>query len=128
MLKFEKLLIGRGPYAVQEENQKYKAKYGSYPIREYDISDTSQRLTTSYWSTPTDFIHDVCSGAQEKDAKVLNIKCVSIAKDWLENGDRMLKSPEEYDGVKARCNVYEEVLCRVRIVVFDLYGVEMHLE
>lgn len=73
----------------------------------------SQELTPSYWSYPSDFVYEKFSGEQEKDAEVLNYECFAIAKDWLEKGDRMLKSPEEYDGVKARCNVFEEVLARV---------------
>jgi len=123
--EFHKLLLGRGPYANQDQNLKFRAKYGSYPIREYDISDMSQEQTSSYWSYPSDFVYEKFSGEQEKDAEVLNYECFAIAKDWLEKGDRMLKSPEEYDGVKARCNVFEEVLARIED---EMYEVDMAIE
>ena len=102
---------------MQKENQHYKSKYGAYPLREYDLSDTSRRLTPSYWSYPSDYSFDIdtFTGETNLDASRLNYECFCIAKDWLEKGDKMLKSLEEYDGVKARRNVYEEVLCRVRI-------------
>ncbi|KAL7466481.1 hypothetical protein ACHAXS_006776 [Conticribra weissflogii] len=123
--EFHKVLLGRGPYANQDQNLKFRAKYGSYPIREYDISDMSKELTPSYWSYPSDFVYEKFSGEQEKDAEVLNYECFAIAKDWLEKGDRMLKSPEEYEGVKARCNVYEEVLTRIED---EMYEVDMAIE
>lgn len=123
--EFEQLMMERGPYAFQGNMQKYKSKYGSYPLREYDTSDTSKQLTPSYLSYPSDYAFDKSSGATKKDSQVLNFECFSKAKDWDEKEEKMIKSPEDYDGVKARHNAYEEVLCRIED---EMYEVDMAID
>lgn len=117
----EKVIMGRGPYAHQGILQKCKSKYGAYPLREYDLTETSKKLSPSYWSYPSDFVFDKFSGETSTDARVLNFDCFSMAKDWIENGSKICKSIEEYDGVKTRRNAHEGVMNRVRCSETNLF-------
>ena len=123
--ELEKVIINRGPYATQIANQKSKSKYGSHPLREYDLSETSRSLTPSYWSYPSDFVFDKFSGETEKDAGVINFECFCLAKDWIEKGSRVYKSLEEYDGVKVRLNADEGAMNRVED---EMHEVDMAIE
>mmetsp|Transcript_5617 Transcript_5617/g.12774 ORF Transcript_5617/g.12774 Transcript_5617/m.12774 type:complete len:1338 (-) Transcript_5617:117-4130(-) len=125
--ELEKVLTGRGPFATQEQTKKFKGKYGSYPIREYDLGDASGKLTSSYWSYPTDFLFDKFSGQSEKDKTILNYKCFCMAQDYSQEnkGEKYFKSPEDYDGIKVRRNQYEEVLSRVED---EMHEVDMAIE
>jgi len=133
--ELEKVLVGRGPFASQEQTKKFRSKYGSYPIRCYDLvdpddADASKQLTPSYWSYPKDFVFGKSTGETEQDSSVLNYKCYCMAQDWSnkENkpvAERYLRSPEEYDGIKARRNAYEEVLARVED---EMHEVDMAIE
>jgi len=130
--ELEKVLVGRGPFATQEQTKKLRSKYGSYPIRCYDLADAddadaSKQLTPSYWSNPKDFVFAKSSG-DEKDNACLNYECLSMAQDWSNKdnkGERYLKSPEEYDGIKIRRNAFEEVLARVED---EMHEVDMAIE
>eukprot|EP00985_Skeletonema_marinoi_P001774 scaffold704_cov131-Skeletonema_marinoi.AAC.1 len=124
--ELEKVLIGRGPFTTQEKTKKFRAKYGNCPLREYDLTELSKNITPSYWSYPSDYPIDVPGVDSDNSVvKLLNSKCFSMAKDWPEKGKNKLKSPESYDGVKVRRNIYEEVLCRVED---EMYEVEMAIE
>ncbi|KAL7498685.1 hypothetical protein ACHAWT_008414 [Skeletonema menzelii] len=124
--ELEQVLIGRGPFTTQEKTKKYRAKYGSYPLRDYDLTELSKNITPSYWSYPSDYSVELPGvDSDESVLKLLNSKCFSMAKDWPEKGKNKLKSPESYDGVKIRRNIYEEVLCRVED---EMYEVDMAIE
>jgi hypothetical protein len=109
----ERVIMSRGPYAHQAVMLKCKSKYGTYPLREYDITETSRNLSPSYWSYPLDFVFDKVSDKEEKHTRLLNFDCFCVAKEWVEKGSKICKSIEEYDGVKARHNVDESVMNRV---------------
>ena len=124
--ELEQVLIGRGPFTSQEKTKKYRAKYGSYPLRDYDLTELSKNITPSYWSYPSDYSVEKPGVDSDKSVlKLLNSECFSMAKDWPEKGKNKLKSPESYDGVKIRRNIYEEVLCRVED---EMYEVDMAIE
>jgi histone deacetylase complex regulatory component SIN3 len=132
LAEFEKILVGRGPFANQEQGKKFRGKYGSYPIREYDLSDApgggeAAKLTPSYQKYPSDFVFDKFSGASEGDGAALNYNCFCLAQDYSTDnkGEKYYKSPEDYDGIKIRRNVYEEVLARVED---EMHEVDMAIE
>jgi len=129
--ELEKVLVGRGPFASQEQTKKFRSKYGSYPIRHYDLSPeandedgASTKVTPSYNAYPKDFRFAKSSEQTDKDVAVLNNKCFCMAQDWANDnkGEKYYKSPEDYDGIKVRRNMYEEVLARVED---EMHEVEM---
>ena len=126
LAELEKVLIGRGPFTSQERTKKFRAKYGSFALREYDLVELSKNITPSYWSFPSDYTIDAPGVDSDKSViEVLNSDCYSMAKEWPEKGKTKLKSPESYDGVKIRRNIYEEVLFRVED---EMYEVDMAIE
>ena len=128
--ELEKVLVGRGPFAIQEKTKQFKGKYGAYPIREYDLGDASTKTTPSYQTYPKDYLFLPATGEDESktgEVSVLNYECFSIAQDWSteDKGEKYFKSPESYDGIKSRCNVYEEVMARVED---EMHEVDMAIE
>ena len=141
LTELERVLVGRGPFANQEQNKKLKGRYGGYPIREYEFADpsTSAVVTPSYRAYPSDYVFDKFSAELEKDGELLNYECYcvapvtgrsssSISSSNNEGGNRnekYLMSPEYYDGIKLRCNIHEEVLARVEE---EMHEVDMAIE
>ena len=130
LTEFERVLVGRGPFATQEHAKKLKGRYGGYPIREYEFADpsTSAVLTPSYRAYPADYVFDKLSAEMEKDDEVLNYKCYCVAPGRSSidgRGEKCLVSPEYYDGIKLRCNIHEEVLARVED---EMHEVDMAIE
>lgn len=121
--ELEKVLVGRGPFAVQEKNKKFKGKYGSYPLREYDLADASEKCTPSYLTFPKDYLFPKATGEDEcttGEVSTLNYKCFNIG-----SACECAMHYAMYDGVKSRRNVYEEVLSRVE---GEMYEVDMAIE
>lgn len=122
--EFEELLIHRGPYAEQERVVKDKSKYGALTTREYDLSQ-SKLITPSYRTYPPDypfkdfFTH---SGRTEEDAQVLNDKIISIGNERSSPSkkQRLLHSPEDYDGVRIRRNAYEDAMAKIEDERFEV--------
>ena len=139
--EFEKILVGRGPFANQERNKKLRSKYGAYPLREYDLGDEEERkISQSYWKFPADYTPDPNNYdeglkgqpyVRHKLTDVQNKSCYCLAQDWTNSDDkasesrRFLKSLEAYDGIKVRRNEYEEVLARVED---EMHEVDMAIE
>lgn len=128
--ELEKVLVGRGPFASQEQTKKLKEKYGGFPIREYDLTAdaSSGVLTPSYRTYPADYVFDKFSAEVDQDSDLLNYECFCVAPLPRFNegkGEKIFMSPEYYDGIKVRCNVYEEVLARVED---EMYEVDMAIE
>lgn len=133
--ELEKVLVGRGPFASQERNRKFRSKYGSYPIRCYDLveaddANASKNLTPNYWSYPKDYVIDNKSAGDTERGNnaFLNRKCFCMAQDWTDKeggGAGYLGGPEDYDGIKARRNAYEEVLARAED---EMHEVDMAIE
>lgn len=118
--EFEEVLIGRGPYADQENDLKDKSKYGSINRREYNYSH-SEHPTPSYYSVPADYPKSLFvshSGQTEDDAAVLNEQLLSVVPN-ADSKKRYLISPEQYDGIKARRNVHEEAMFKVEDERFE---------
>lgn len=130
----EKVLTGRGPFANQENTKSYRSKYGAYPIRYYDLGDGAEgsgpgaenKPTPSYTIYPKDFTISRPSG-YIKTSAFLNNKCFCMAQGWTKEGkgEKYYKSPEDYDGIKIRRNVHEEVLARVED---EIHEVDMAIE
>jgi paired amphipathic helix protein Sin3a len=122
--EFEEILIGRGPYADQQAHQKDKSKYGAKRIRDFEFRDP-KRPTPSYAEYPKDYPADLFmthTGQSEEDAQVLNFKLVCIPPaDKASN----VQSPEDYDAVKIRRNMYEEAMFRIED---ERYEVDMAIE
>lgn len=117
MKEFEKLLVGRGPYARQQSSLKDKSKYGSITCKQWD-SSLCEDVTPSYKTYPSDYPYEdffIHSGQTAADASVLNtsVVCVKNEKNTSCSKMRILDSLEEYDGVRARRNIYEEALSKV---------------
>lgn len=111
-------MIGRGPYANQENALKDKSKYGCLSRRDIDFSH-SENPSPSYFTIPSDYPQSLFfshSGQTEVDAAVLNNSLVCVIPQRSVK-QRYMLSPEEYDGVKARRNVHEEAMFRVSFVV-----------
>ena len=126
--EFEKVLVGRGPFAMQEQNKKMRSKYGGHPIRAYDLGDTSVKVTPSYRTYPSDYLFAKFSGSDgDTDNDLLNFECFCTAQDWSveHSGEKYFKRLEEYDGIKARCNLHEEILARVED---EMHEVDMAIE
>jgi len=109
--EFEHILVGRGPYANQEDLRKDKSKYGSKRVRDMDFDACSQP-TPSYRSYPTDYpstLFLVHPSRHQSEAQLVNGSYVSVAT----NRSRITDSLEAYDGIKKRHNTYEEAMARV---------------
>ena len=128
--ELEKVLVGRGPFAVQERNKALKSKYGGHPLRQYELDDTFAKCTPSYRGFPKDYVFPRATGEDENktgEVSTINYECFCVAKDWHTDnkGEKYFKCPETYDGIKARCNIHEEVLARVES---EMYEVDMAIE
>ena len=125
--ELEKVLVGRGPFAAQEQTKKFRGKYGAYPLRAYDLADSSFKLTPSYQTCPSDYVRDKFSGEAETDGDLLNYQCFCTAQDWTvdNKGEKYFKSLEAYDGIKVRANVHEEILA---LVEDEMFEVDMAIE
>lgn len=126
--EIEKVLVGRGPFAMQELNKKMRSKYGGHPLRAYDLGETSVKITPSYRTYPSDYVFQKFSGSGgETENEVLNFECFCTAQDWSveHSGEKYFKRLEEYDGIKARCNLHEEILARAEV---EMHEVDMAIE
>ena len=109
--EFETMMVGRGPYADQEEAKKNKSKYGSVRCRDMNFSK-SAHPTPSYYAYPDDFPADsflVHPSQLLSESQVLNSTYVSIPG----KRSRVTESLEVYDGIKKRHNAYEDAMARV---------------
>jgi hypothetical protein len=116
IVDFEALLVGRGPYALQQSTMKDRSKYGALSIRMCDFS-RSDNPTPSYWTYPSDhpqkkYSH---SGQSKDEGAVLNNVVVCVDRD----NKRI--SMEDYDGPKVRKNLYEEIMFKVSVLLFSFY-------
>jgi histone deacetylase complex regulatory component SIN3 len=105
------MLIGRGPYAKQENTIKDKSKYGTKRTKDFDAPD-SERPIPSYAAYPSDYPNDLFmqhTGQTEEDLQVLNNATVCISSEKMRNS----ASPEDYDAIRARRNAYEEAMFRI---------------
>ena len=121
--EFEQLLISRGPYAQQEQRIKDASPYGAVTIRELDDSGCEE-VSPSYRFLPKDYpaseLH-THSGQSEADASVLNNVVVSVGNERTSPSlkQRLLYSPEDYDGMRIRKNRYEEAMAMVEDERFE---------
>ena len=110
-------MISRGPYADQEMNLKNKSKYGAKRARDFDLRD-SERPTPSYAQIPSDYPANLFfshTGQIDKDLEVLNDKMLSVGAEKTKTG-----SPEDYDAVRIRKNLYEEAMFRIEDERFEM--------
>ncbi len=122
--EFEELMLARGPYAQQEIRNKGKSKYGAVTSKEFDTA-LCEQLTPSYITYPTDYPYDnfhTFSGQSEEDAAVLNSKVICVGRNRGNTGAkiRLWNSPEDYDGIRARRNVYEEAMAKIEDERFEV--------
>jgi len=121
--EFEGLLVNRGPYAEQQRALKDRSKYGSVTARDYDYSQC-EHPTPSYREYPHDFPYDEFhnhSGQSEMEAAILNNRVVCVGPERTGGSkQRLYLSPEEYDGVKIRRNMYEDALFKVEDERFEV--------
>ena len=143
MKEFDEILIGRGPYADQQNALKDKSKYGALRIRDFDWNNaTTTQVSPSYCTYPSDYPHALFlshPGQTQSDVSVLNSKLVCVAgittmKDEntgasrIKNNRNMKQqskrkfcpSIEESDGSKHRCNTYEEMMFRIEDERYEL--------
>ncbi|KAL3918541.1 MAG: hypothetical protein SGILL_004187 [Bacillariaceae sp.] len=119
MKEFEEVLIGRGPYANQQTHQKDKSKYGGKRVRDFDIKD-DKRVTPSYADFPKDYPGSLFmshTGQLESDSKVLNTSVACVGP--VDTGS-YTESPEDYDAVRVRRNVYEEAMFKIEDERFEV--------
>jgi paired amphipathic helix protein Sin3a len=117
--EFEELLIGRGPYADQQSHQKDKSKYGAKRARDFEFRDP-KKPTPSYIEYPKDYPVDLFlthTGQTEVDSKVLNGTLICVGSAEKPPG---IGSPEDYDAVRVRRNVYEEAMFRIEDERFEV--------
>jgi histone deacetylase complex regulatory component SIN3 len=146
MREYEEVLIGRGPYADQQDVLKDKSKYGCLRIRDFDLH-TATQVSPSYFTYPNDYPHALFlshPGQTTLDELVLNSKVMCVyagsnedsvdgggsARSTSGNGKhhrgqngikrKYCPSIEESDGSKQRCNVYEEMMFRIEDERFEL--------
>jgi len=122
--EFEEVLVGRGHFADQESDLKDKSKYGDKQIRDFDFSGC-EKVTPSYRTLPSDYPFNLFhshSGQSGMDASVLNNTVVCVPS---RRGERLVWSPEEYDGPSERNNIYEENMFKVED---ERYEVDMAIE
>lgn len=123
-------MIGRGPYAKQENSAKDKSKYGIKRTRDFDLSD-SEFPTPSYATYPSDYPADLFlqhTGQTDQDAEVLNDEL--ICQNMTDEGDeeeedskkdsKVFESPENFDITKVRKNAYEEAMFRIEDERFEV--------
>jgi histone deacetylase complex regulatory component SIN3 len=113
---------------MQEQNKKLRSKYGGHPLRAYDLGETSVKVTPSYRTYPSDYVLEKSSGSGgDTENDLLNFECFCIAQDWAveHSGEKYFRRLEEYDGIKARCNLHEEILARVED---EMHEVDMAIE
>ena len=111
-------MISRGPYADQEMNLKNKSKYGAKRSRDFDLRD-SERPTPSYAVMPTDYPSTLFfshTGQTDNDVEVLNDTLVCVGAEKMKSSG----SPEDYDALKVRKNVYEEAMFRIEDERFEM--------
>jgi len=119
MREFEQLILERGPFAQQETSKKGKSKYGAVTSKEFEIN-MCEKLTPSYITYPSDYKYDdfhSFSGQTEEDASVLNTKVVCVGSS---SKNRLWTSPECYDGIRARRNIYEEAMAKIEDERFEV--------
>ena len=107
--EFQEVLIGRGPYADQQCNQKDKSKYGAKRSRDFELST---RPSPSYAEYPKDYPHDLFmshTGQTEEDLQALNDSLVSASTDKT-----------RICSVKNRRNSYEEAMFRIEDERFEV--------
>ncbi|KAG7369838.1 paired amphipathic helix repeat-containing protein [Nitzschia inconspicua] len=119
MKEFEEVLIGRGPYADQQNRQKDKSRYGCKRTRDFDFKD-AKRPTPSYVEYPKDYpvgLFITHTGQTDDDSKVQNhtLFCVGAEDQPASNA-----SPEDYDAVRIRCNTYEEAMFKIEDERFEV--------
>lgn len=119
MKEFEEVLIGRGPYASQQSRQKDKSRYGGKRTREFDFKD-ARRPTPSYVEYPKDYpvgLFLTHTGQTDEDSKAQNhtLFCVGPEVQKSSTG-----SPEDYDAVRIRRNVYEDVMFKIEDERFEV--------
>ncbi len=122
--EFEELMIARGPYAQQQITAKGKSRYGAVTSKELDAS-LSDEITPSYITYPNDYPYDEFhsySGQSEEDAAVLNtsVLCVGSERSGTGSKHRLWNSPEDYDGIRARRNIYEEAMAKIEDERFEV--------
>lgn len=96
---------------------KDKSTYGYITVREYDISP-GDHPNPSYRHYPQDFPSNeffTHSGQSEEEALLLNNSLFIIGNQRTSPStkQRLLYSPEDYDGIKIRKNVYEDTMAKV---------------
>jgi paired amphipathic helix protein Sin3a len=124
--EFEELMIERGPYAQQETSKMAKSKYGSVTSKEFDaptIKEDTDNLVEnpSYTPYPSDYPYEkfhTFSGQTEEDASVLNTKMLCVGVHRKVN--RLMNSPEEYDGIEHRKNKYERAMAKIEDERFEV--------
>jgi len=148
--EFEQILIGRGPYAKQENSAKDKSKYGIKRARDFDLKG-SEFKTRSYVTYPADYPADLLvqhTGQSDEDREVLNdvVVCphagcacrafprISEREGPANLGDhdgdsdekdakkdaKASESPENFDITRIRKNVYEEAMFRIEDERFEV--------
>lgn len=122
--EFEELIIARGPYAQQEICSKGKSKYGAITSKEFDAS-MCEEITPSYITYPSDYPYSKFysfSGQSEEDEQVLNtdVLCVGTERRGSGPKHRLWNSPEDYDGIRARRNIYEEAMAKIEDERFEV--------
>lgn len=144
MKEFDEILIGRGPYADQQNALKDKSKYGALRIRDFDWNNsTTTQVSPSYCTYPSDYPQALFlshPGQTQGDVSVLNSELVCVAgistmKDEnasassrtknnrnvkQQNKRKFCPSIEESDGSKYRCNTYEEMMFRIEDERYEL--------
>ena len=144
MKELDEVLIGRGPYADQQNALKDKSKYGALRIRDFDWNNaTTTQVSPSYFTYPSDYPHALFlshPGQTPGDASVLNSEQVCVAgviarKSENSTGSARTKNNrnikhqnkrkfaptiEESDGSKHRCNTYEEMMFRIEDERYEL--------
>eukprot|EP00934_Nitzschia_sp_Nitz4_P006570 Nitzschia sp. Nitz4//scaffold106_size73319//51333//55917//NITZ4_005742-RA/size73319-augustus-gene-0.6-mRNA-1//1//CDS//3329532538//6560//frame0 len=119
----EEILVGRGPYADQQNQLKDKTKFGAKRSRDYDYSG-SEHPTPSYFSLPSDYPQELFmkyTGKTLRDQQVLNDTMICVGANNMPGTE----SPEDYDAIKIRRNAYEEAMFRIEDERFE---VDMALE
>ena len=144
MKEFDEILIGRGPYADQQNALKDKSKYGALRIRDFDWDNsTTTQVSPSYVTYPSDYPHALFlshPGQTQSDVSVLNSELVCVAGVTATKNDtiagsartksnrnvkhqskrKFCPSIEESDGSKHRCNTYEEMMYRIEDERYEL--------
>lgn len=119
--ELEEVLVGRGPYADQETTLKDKSKYGGLRSQDFDYSNC-EVVTPSYRPHPTDYPQSLFisnPGQSEMDASVLNQSVVCVGNE-KGSRKRLTRSLDEYNGVRARHNIYEDAVFSIEDERFEV--------